>query len=72
MGLAPEAGDLDSDATSSCTGEKGEAKEGSRDGTVGYTNISGREGGGRAGKDDARGAREASTPASRKGEEATE
>lgn len=46
MGLAPEAGDLDSDANSSSTGGKGEAKEGSKDGILGYTNISGREGGG--------------------------
>lgn len=71
MGPAPEAGDH-SDANSSCTGEKGGAKEGSQDGTLGSTNISGREGGGQAGKDDVRGAREASTPTSRKGEEVTE
>lgn len=32
--------------------EKGKVKEGSRDGTLGYTNISGREVGRKAGKDD--------------------
>lgn len=71
-GPGPEAGDLDSDANSAYTGEKGKVKEGSKGGPLGYTNISGRERGGQAGKDDVSGAREASTPASRKGEEATE
>ena len=59
-------GDLDSDVNT-LEREKGKVQEGSED----ETNISGREAGRRAGKDNVRGAGEASTPASRKGEEMT-